>query len=158
MKKFFMVLVVMLVAGTFAHAGKKVGFQTGYWFDYPKDTRDSIVDGLKLGLPICSGDGEVRGAEISLFCSATDKIDGFQFSIFGGNICKFVHGVQLGLFSVANEKVEGGQVSVLNIARKVAGVQLGLINYTRHGVQLGLININEDGWMPVFIIFNFSDK
>ena len=37
-------------------------------------------------------------------------------------------------------------------------VQLGLFNSCRSGVQIGLLNFNENGFLPVFPLFNFSTK
>lgn len=133
-------------------------FQPGYWFDFPENTANSKVDGLKLGLPICSGQGSVDGVELSFFCSATDKIGGLQWSLIGVNSCKELHGTQLGLFNVSTGNTEGEQVGLVNITDHLAGLQLGIVNSAKHGLQLGLININDDGWLPVFILFNFSVK
>jgi hypothetical protein len=152
------VFVICAVLSLPVKAGNIAVFQPGYWFNYPEDTTNSTVDGVKLGLPICSGYGSVEGMELSFFCSATDEVSGLQWSLLGVNICKKLHGTQLGLFNATSNKAEGSQIGAMNIAEHIAGTQLGLINYAKHGLQLGLININEDGWLPVCILFNFSVK
>lgn len=158
MKKITLIVVfaVCAVLSMQLQAGDILPFQAGYWFNYPAETDNSQVDGLKLGLPICSGYGSVEGMELSIICSATQNISGLQWSFIGANTCRELNGTQLGLLNVVSGKTEGGQIGIINIAKHVAGIQLGLINSAKHGLQLGMININEDGWLPVCILFNFS--
>lgn len=63
-----------------------------------------------------------------------------------------LQGVQVaGLVNVVGEQ-EGVQVAgIVNRARKIRGVQIGLINHTDelHGVQIGLINRSGKRWLPV---------
>jgi hypothetical protein len=161
MKRSVLIIIALAVCAMLnlhLQAGQVAVFQPGYWFNYPAETADSKVDGIKLGLPICSGYGSVEGMELSLFCSATDKISGLQWAFIGVTACKELNGTQLGLLNAVAGDAKGGQIGMINIAGRLAGIQLGIVNSVKHGLQFGLININEDGWLPVCILFNFSVK
>ncbi len=129
--------------------------QVGFWFGIPPATEYEDVYGLKMGLPICSGDGNVIGAEISMACSATDHVKGFQASI-GSAICEDFSGLQWSMVNVAQTAAYGTQVGMVNVAQK-KGIQVGLVNVSRKSAfQIGLVNFNEGGWLPVMAFFNYT--
>ncbi len=89
---------------------------------------------------------DLRGAQISAAALALNKADtvsGLQCNLgLLGNQAAVVDGVQL--------------AATCNIARKVRGVQVGLVNYCRTlaGLQIGLVNIVADGALPVLPVMN----
>lgn len=134
--------------------------QVGFWFDIPEETINSTVDGVKFGIPVSSGKGSVEGAELSLLCSATENIEGVQFSLFGLNYAETIKGGQIFTFiNYAAKRLQGLQLGFANISEK-DGIQLGFINSCNDNAlfQLGFININRNGWLPVMIFFNCSNE
>lgn len=128
--------------------------QVGIWFGIPKATDYEDVYGLKMGLPICSGSGNVIGAEMSFCCSATDHVKGFQCSI-GSAINKDFSGLQWSTVNISGAAY-GYQLGMVNVAKK-KGFQIGLVNVSQKApCQFGLVNINEGGWLPFTILFNFT--
>ena len=99
-----------------------------------------------------------------------------RWTWFEENADKDIHGCELGLFT-KSRKVNGAQVSICsNKADDVeAGAQVSFgysrVKTLRNGVQtalfnrahssalqIGLICVNETGFLPVFIFFNFDGK
>jgi len=70
------------------------------------------------------------------------------------------HGAQLGLVSYTGGHFMGAQLGwAFNYAKEVTGLQLGIVNYAERlnkGLQIGLVNIAKNGFLPVFVIFNFN--
>ena len=128
--------------------------QAGFWFGVPGTTEYEDVCGLKIGFPICSGSGNVIGAEMSLFCSATDHVKGLQCSI-GNTHSKDFSGLQWSMVNVAGSAY-GCQLGMVNVAKK-RGFQFGLVNVSQKApCQFGLLNFNEGGWLPFTVFFNFT--
>jgi hypothetical protein len=52
----------------------------------------------------------------------------------------------------------GTAVGVVNVHRRVQGLQIGLVNYagSLSGVQLGLLNISARGGLPVTVVLNIG--
>ncbi len=127
----------------------------GIWFGLPDSMEDANVRGLRLGLPISSSKGYVRGVEFSFFCAATDDINGLQTS-FGAALAKKLSGLQFSLVNICDNEAKGAQLGIYNCAGK-RGWQLGLINSGKNAkFQFGLININKGGLWPFSIILNFG--
>ncbi|MFA6100648.1 MAG: hypothetical protein WCV67_09785 [Victivallaceae bacterium] len=129
--------------------------QAGFWFGVPPATEYEDVYGLKVGLPVCSGSGNVIGVEASFFCSATDHVKGLQCSI-GNTLCEDFSGLQLSMVNIAQAAAYGTQAGLVNVAHK-KGIQVGLVNVSRKAAfQIGLVNFNEGGWLPFMVFFNYT--
>ena len=142
----------------------------------PYNREKTEVRGLKLGLPMSAGQGMVHGEEISLFCSDTATISGFQGSLIGVNITKKLSGAQVALVAnMLRDQGEGAQVGILSFAAKgIKGVQSGLFCYSKktEGLQLGIVNnaddiadfqvgilnYNKHAWVPLLPGINFSPR
>jgi len=108
---------------------------------FPSYPQNSLVCGVKIGLPVSGGEGEVRGLELAAFSSMTDKVDGVQLApVF--NLSKNMKGAQFGAANIATEKCNGAQFGVVNVSKK-------------GGAQFGVLNFMDDGFLPVFPLINF---
>ena len=91
------------------------------------------------------GDKDVRGCELGLFTKSQN-----------------VSGAQVALCSNKAEDVASGAQVSFGYSRAVTfrnGVQLSFFNRAKSSsLQLGLICVNETGFLPVFIFFNFDGK
>ena len=105
-----------------------------------------------------------NGVSFSLF-GAPLECNGVSFSLLGAPLVS--NGVSFSLLGICRRQRQGVYCSLLNCSyapdrteddgpRSV--VQLGLFNSCRSGVQIGLLNFNENGFLPVFPLFNFSAK
>ncbi len=139
----------------YARTERWESLQVGFWFGVPQATDYEDVYGLKMGFPICSGSGNVIGTEMSLACSSTDHVKGFQCSI-GSAICEDFSGLQWSTVNIAQAGAYGTQLGMVNVAHK-KGFQIGLVNVSRKSpLQLGLVNFNEGGWLPFTVFINFT--
>lgn len=123
-----------------------------------------------------SSDG-IKGARLSLFYGNNKTLKGFDFVFLGLNrvqsdmkgaqlgLVNWTEsgeqvGAQLGLVSLTGGHFSGAQLGwAFNYAKEVTGLQLGVVNYTERlnkGLQIGLVNIAKNGFLPVFVIFNFN--
>lgn len=102
------------------------------------------------------------GVSFSLF-GAPLECNGVSFSLLGAPLeC---NGVSFSLLGVCRRQQQGVYCSLLNCSYAPdrtddpqSVVQFGLFNSCRSGVQIGLLNFNENGFLPVFPLFNFSTK
>lgn len=134
----------------------RAAFIGGFWFGAPESIDQVNVDGVKLGLPISSGHGEVNGFEWALFCAATDSIYGFQWAVAGVSTTKNMNGFQMALVNSANNELNGMQMGIVNLGER-KGFQLGIVNHADQADwQIGLVNFNKNGWMPFMVGFNRS--
>lgn len=134
----------------------EAAFIGGFWFGVPGSINEVDVIGVKLGLPISSGHGVVKGFEWTLFCGATDHIRGFQWSMAGVSMTKDIDGLQLGLVNLVEKEIKGLQMGLVNVDGR-RGVQLGIVNCADDAdCQIGLVNLNKNGWMPFMVGFNRS--
>lgn len=102
------------------------------------------------------------GVSFSLF-GAPLECNGVSFSLLGAPIeC---NGVSFSLLGICRRQQRGVYCSLLNCSYAPewteegdpqSAVQIGLFNSCRSGVQIGLLNYNENGFLPVFPLFNFS--
>lgn len=137
---------------------------------YDRDNTD--VNGVRFGLPMSSGLGTVDGAEISLVCSDTANIIGFQGALLV-NMTNNLEGVQMGMANMIRERgkwgqlgvicfaakrVEGAQISLFNYSRGTDGVQIGIINYAEDlsYLQFGILCYNKEAWIPMLLGVNFD--
>lgn len=92
-----------------------------------------------------------------------DKLVGLQIGVLGNNIAPStdVTGLQIsGLCNLGAREVKGVQIAgILNKAKNVKGVQIGLVNWCEQmtGVQIGVVNVIKQGAaVPVLPIINAS--
>ena len=108
--------------------------------------RNRNVSGIDFGGGLIESTGNFTGVAV-----------GFLFSINSADVCK---GVQIGWGCGANwaNDMHGVQTGmfVINRAKNMRGVQLGIVNYceTMVGVQIGVINIITKSPLPFFPIVN----
>lgn len=104
------------------------------------------------------------GVSFSFF-GAPLECNGVSFSLFGAPMES--NGVSFSLLGICRRQQQGVYCSLLNCSYAPdwkdeddpqSVVQLGLFNSCRSGVQIGLLNFNENGFLPVFPLFNFSTK
>lgn len=119
-------LMFALCAGMMAFAAN-ADFNWSWWVG--DDKTDKELTGCQLG--IASECKKMTGAQVSLLWGRTQRVIGCQFAFGYCNTAKLMNGPQL---------------SVVNIAREGAALQLGLLNF------------NKSGFLPFFPFFNFSTK
>ncbi len=97
------------------------------WWTWFEERADKNVHGCELGLFTKSQ--EVSGAQVSI-CSnkADDFVSGAQVSFGYSRVKTLRNGVQTALFNRAHSSA----------------------------LQIGLICVNETGFLPVFVFFNFD--
>ena len=112
--------------------------QVGFWFDFPTNTQNSDVYGLKVGMPISGGHGTVNGIEVGWFASCTDNVNGLQVNwVYCQSRClngiqssflvcrntEFLNGLQATLGFCQSGNLKGAQGSIVNISGDVIGLQ-----------------------------------
>ena len=130
----------------------------------------TFVSGVSLiGAGMCDfpfGANFVRqdGVSFSLF-GAPLVCNGVSFSLLGAPLV--CNGVSFSLLGICRKQRQGVYCSLFNWSYAPdwtdeddpqSVVQLGVVNSCRSGVQIGLLNFNENGFLPVFPLFNFSTK
>ena len=104
------------------------------------------------------------GVSFSLF-GAPLECNGVSFSLLGAPIRS--NGVSFSLLGICQRQRQGVYCSLFNYSYAAdwtdaddpqSVVQLGMFNSCRSGVQIGLLNFNENGFLPVFPLFNFSTR
>ena len=126
----------------------------GIFGAYDKNVRVAQISGLAN---IASG--SVFGLQSAGLFNTANTIRGMQDSgLF--NISGNVHGLQAaGLFNISSKKMNGMQAAGLfNVAQEVSGIQAaGLFNCARkvRGVQVGVINIADESDGIALGVFNF---
>jgi len=132
-----------------------------------------VVDPIQI---VPSSEG-IAGVRLSLFYGNNTTLKGFDLVLIGVNrLQSTMQGVQLGLFNwTEGGEQAGAQLGLVsytgghfmgaqlgwafNYAKEVTGLQLGIVNYAERlnkGLQIGLVNIAKNGFLPVFVIFNFN--
>ncbi len=138
---------------------RAMDWMVGFWFGVPEVEHKTETYGIRLGLPGSSG-GPVNlsGMELSIFCSSTEWLDGFQWTLCGPALAGDVRGCQLSLYNRVRNHIDGVQVGVVNGSNDGAGIQIGLVNYAKNNaaLQLGLVNVNPKGFLPFMILINFG--
>ena len=104
------------------------------------------------------------GVSFSLFGTPLES-NGVSFSLFGAPVES--NGVSFSVLGICRKQRQGVYCSLLNCSYAAdwtdedapqSVVQLGVVNSCHNGVQVGLLNFNENGFLPVFPLFNFSTK
>ena len=154
MKFFLSILTVFaLLTSVYAQTAQKAAAQapekTGSDYEFFSlaffpgvSTSPDYVDvyGVRLGAPVSFGDHSfVAGAELAVLAAMTSGIYGLQSA---------------GLFVTA-DRVEGVQFSIVNNAKMVYGLQLGLVNLSEDAAfQIGLVNYIKNSKVPFLPILN----
>jgi len=119
----------------------------------------------------------ISGVRLNLFHGNNTTLKGFDFVFLGVNqIQSDMNGLQmglvnwtesgtqigsqLGLVAITGGHFKGAQLGwAFNYAKEATGLQLGVVNYAERltkGLQIGLVNIAKNGFLPVFVLFNFN--
>jgi hypothetical protein len=96
-----------------------------------------------------------RGQLAGIYNVAGKNVNGAQLAGIFNLTGKSVHGTQFaGIFNLAGKNVEGAQIAaVLNFAKRVKGVQFGLLNISDSvgGVPIGLVSVVFKGYHKIEI-------
>ena len=145
-------------------------FRISIWPEELSWPKQSYITGVSLGLPSSYGLPAVYGADLSLIWGDSQDVYGFKLAPV--NTGSRVRGVQLAVIN-QSDNINGGELGVINLANESAGIQLGIFNKTDEskgaqfgivnfaensdeGIQIGVINIMENGFLPVFPVFNYQ--
>ena len=114
----------------------------------------SNLSGLGLVLGVGKVTGEMTGAAISLV-NVHSGIDSGLNAAFINRLNTTKSGTNIGFLNIADGSTMV-DVGGLNVSDR-STVQVGFLNVTDEikGVQIGFLNIAENGFFPVFPIFNF---
>jgi len=163
MKKIF-ALATLVIASTVLHAEDSHPFQASLTPDIAIYPKTAEIHGLSLSI---WGENPQQGVALGIVNGSTgdsagfswgpvnysDRYTGVSWAWVNVNKTSF-HGWQFGWVSVAQEEFVGFQSSlIVNYAKEMHGLQLGLVNYTEnlHGMQIGLANIAiNNGWFDEF--------
>jgi hypothetical protein len=117
------------------------------------------VSGFDLSCVVSRTLGSLRGLQIAAANEVDGDGTGVQIGLFANYVGDRYSGLQLsGLVSRAGHGSGGQIAAVLSDARVWKGFQIALVNRAREleGLQIGLVNFNENGFLPVFPLFNFG--
>jgi len=118
-----------------------------------------FVDGSALpGLPEDAGKIPVCGVNVGfLGCANEAPVYGVSCAV-GYDGSKFVKGVQFAPVTGSKETHTSGlQLGLVNFAKTVCGLQLGLYNEAEDSTcQVGVLNHIKNGWLPYCLILNFN--
>ena len=125
------------------------GAEIGSLFNY----NNGIVDGFQLaGLSNISGKYS-RGVIISgLTNICEDSSSGFLSSGLLNYTAGNSRGFQLSTFNITNKVFSGFQLGVFNYAKKLNGIQVGVINIieeSEKGIPIGLFSIVKKGYYEI---------
>jgi hypothetical protein len=164
MKK--LLLIAAFVVGTTGclEAEESHAFQASLTPDIAIYPKTAEINGLSLNI---WGENPQQGVALGFVNGSSGDSAGFSWGLFNYsesytgvswawvNVNKTsFHGWQYGWVSVAQGEFIGFQSSlIVNYAKEMHGLQLGLVNYAEnlHGVQIGLANIAiNNGWFNDF--------
>lgn len=132
--------------------------------------REHSIHGFRFNL-LYGYNQEMKGLDLGLVNRAGGSVTGLQWGLVHWAEADLL-GAQLGFVNYLKGNGTGAQLSALNLADgfkgvqwggivnyapRVTGLQFGLVNITDqlHGLQIGLVNVAKNGFLPVFVIFNF---
>jgi len=101
----------------------------------------SVVKGLRLNLG-CGRFERTYGVDAGLFSKSGDFC-GVAANAVGNFSERDATGLQCGLVNLAVDSVQGVQIGLFNRARRLYGVQIGLINVNSCGIVFPIMNV---GW------------
>ena len=151
-------LAVALISASIFNLMADDGAGFGVWFNVPKNISAKNIDGIGLGLPVIANN-TTEGASLALCGNNVQKMDGFQFALFGFNYARSLEGAQLAFINMC--RAQHGEFALqwgfFNQSGE-NGIQIGVLNHGKNNAtfQLGLININKNGLLPVMIFVNFG--
>ncbi len=140
-------------------------FQASLTPDIALHDRDVIIEGLTLNI---WGENQQRALSLGFINGSSMDSAGFSLGLIlnYSDSYKGVHwacvnytqknfsGWQGGFVNYTNQYFKGFQSGFLNYARKMTGLQLGLMNFAEtvdSGLQIGLLNvISENKWFSDF--------
>jgi len=159
-----LVIAALIVGAASLEAEESHGFQASLTPDIAIYPKTAEIHGLSLNI---WGENPQQGVAIGFVNGSTGDSAGFSWGLFNYsesytgvswawvNVNKTsFHGWQYGWVSVAQGEFIGFQSSlIVNYAKEMHGLQVGLVNYTEelHGVQIGLANIAiNNPWFKEF--------
>jgi len=101
----------------------------------------SVVKGLRLNFGCGRFEG-TYGVDAGLF-SKSGVFGGVEANLIGNFAERDADGLQFGVVNVANGSVHGLQAGLFNQAKRLYGVQIGLINVNSGGIVFPILNV---GW------------
>lgn len=151
----FKIVLAGIIIGWTIWCGAEDVIQIGILGGFP-DYTNYGVSGLKLGIPVSGGDGAVCGWELGILSAMSRNVSGLQTSVLF-NRSSWVDGVQMSLLvnQVKNDYSSTTQLSFINLG---GSFQAGVINLSDDAFQVGGMNFNQNGFLPIFPIINFSVK
>lgn len=120
--------------------------------------RNANMTGFDLGL-VNFSDGKMVGVQFGAFGWDKGDVTGWQYNFLGNITGGKATGLQMGFLNLTDEAL-GVQWGAVNIAEAPTGLQFSVVNVANDlkGLQLGLVNVAKNGFLPIFIIFNFNFK
>ena len=135
--------------------------------------KTSNVKGLDISLLAISETDNVKGLQLGIIAGANhvnESMKGVALGLWNWNKGQAT-GLNFGAVNLTND-VKGGNIgfvnysegstmfdlSAVNLSQK-SNVQVGFFNKTEKldGLQIGFINCAKNGFLPCFILFNFSE-
>lgn len=115
---------------------------------YKKENK--YIDSLVLLADTSYYKAKHNGLILSIFGTATDKINGLSFSGLI-NVNKILKGLSISIIGANYYKLNGVSISLVNKSILTNGLQIGVYNSTVriNGIQLGLWNKNKNRSFPI---------
>lgn len=116
------------------------------------------VAGLDIAAGVTRTEGTFRGVQLAMANQVEGDCKGLQFGLTN-EVDGLLRGIQISALGSNVVGGSGAQISALwNWADSLSGVQIGVLNFggQMKGLQLGLLNFNDNGFLPVFPLFNFG--
>lgn len=156
--------------------GNNYGLATGIWGKSKNHCGIQLnvlnlaneLNGVQVGLlgiveSAKGNSSEASGGQLNFF-NVSETLFGFQSGLF--NQSGRLNGMQLGSVNISDQGLQFGLVNIFNSPRKLEGVdpyqsdarvQIGFYNHSSNSAfQIGVLNYNKNGFLPFFILFNFS--
>lgn len=138
--------------------GQSTAYSSNFSFNYIFGMNGG-VNGFEMGGVANHNKGDVAGAQIAGISNSTvGDVTGVQLAGIANVTKGSTKGVQIsGIANVNNGSTKGFQLSTVNVANgESKGFQLGVVNYAKKlkGINLGVINIlgNAEGALPIGLI------
>ena len=117
------------------------------------------VEGLQVGGITNYAKGKVNGVQLAgIYNHASDTFHGVQIAGISNFANKKAGGLQIaGIGNISRRQMEGTQIAgIFNYAKKLRGVQIGLINVsdTSDGYSIGLLNLVNHGYHKISLYPN----
>lgn len=111
------------------------------------------VKGFEFGGLVNYNKGDVKGFQFGGLANVnTGSTEGVQISGIANFASQDSKGFQMGLTNFVKGEYKGLQLGLFNYAKRLKGIQFGLINVTdsiSSGTPIGLINIVKDGYQAI---------